>query len=127
MWACSSAGRALAWHVRGRRFDPDQVHQSLFLYDLNHNIFQSHFVTTVLVAEGRLTILDLRSFKASHALGLVFSIFDGLHEGASLRLIVSHDPQQIKKTFQEVGIEVGHWKIHQATDGIWELEIAKIS
>ncbi len=25
--ACSSVGRALAWHVRGRRFDPDQVHQ----------------------------------------------------------------------------------------------------
>jgi len=28
MWANSSAGRALAWHVRGRRFDPDLVHQS---------------------------------------------------------------------------------------------------
>lgn len=25
--ACSSAGRALPWHGRGRRFDPDQVHQ----------------------------------------------------------------------------------------------------
>jgi hypothetical protein len=28
MWANSSAGRALAWHVRGRRFNPDLVHQS---------------------------------------------------------------------------------------------------
>ena len=25
-WACSSFGRALPWHGRGGRFDPDQVH-----------------------------------------------------------------------------------------------------
>ena len=29
-WACGAAGSALPWHGRGRRFDPDQVHQ-LFL------------------------------------------------------------------------------------------------
>src|ERR1700729_1260717 len=29
MWACAAAGSALPWHGRGRRFDPDQVHQSL--------------------------------------------------------------------------------------------------
>ncbi len=27
MWACGAAGSALPWHGRGRRFDPDQVHQ----------------------------------------------------------------------------------------------------
>src|SRR3989304_7811919 len=27
-WGCSSVGRALEWHSRGRRFDPDQLHQS---------------------------------------------------------------------------------------------------
>src|SRR5687768_9618614 len=26
-WGCSSIGRALEWHSRGRRFDPDQLHQ----------------------------------------------------------------------------------------------------
>ena len=26
MWGCSSAGRALEWHSRGRQFDPDQLH-----------------------------------------------------------------------------------------------------
>ncbi len=25
-WGHSSAGRALAWHARGRRFDPDWLH-----------------------------------------------------------------------------------------------------
>ena len=27
-WACGAAGSALPWHGRGRRFDPDQVHQT---------------------------------------------------------------------------------------------------
>jgi murein DD-endopeptidase MepM/ murein hydrolase activator NlpD len=27
-WACGAAGSALPWHGRGRRFDPDQVHQN---------------------------------------------------------------------------------------------------
>ena len=26
-WGCSSVGRALEWHSRGRRFDPDHLHQ----------------------------------------------------------------------------------------------------
>src|SRR4051812_27171739 len=29
VWACGAAGSALPWHGRGRRFDPDQVHQIL--------------------------------------------------------------------------------------------------
>ena len=28
-WACGAAGSALPWHGRGRRFDPDQVHQTI--------------------------------------------------------------------------------------------------
>ena len=28
-WACGAAGSALPWHGRGRRFDPDQVHQDI--------------------------------------------------------------------------------------------------
>src|SRR6266566_840286 len=26
-WACGAVGSALPWHGRGRRFEPDQVHQ----------------------------------------------------------------------------------------------------
>src|SRR5438477_8170426 len=33
-WACGAAWSALPWHGRGRRFDPDQVHQ--FLLDALH-------------------------------------------------------------------------------------------
>jgi hypothetical protein len=28
-WGRSSAGRALEWHSRGRRFDPDRLHQTI--------------------------------------------------------------------------------------------------
>src|ERR1700728_1904956 len=28
-WACGAVGSALPWHGRGRRFEPDQVHQIL--------------------------------------------------------------------------------------------------
>src|SRR3954447_15569345 len=28
-WGYSSAGRALAWHARGQRFDPAYLHQTL--------------------------------------------------------------------------------------------------
>ncbi len=44
--ACSSAGRAPAWHAGGRRFDPDQVHQ-IFHYPeimkMNGNSDKQHF------------------------------------------------------------------------------------
>lgn len=29
MWGYSSVGRALEWHSRGRRFDPDYLHHLL--------------------------------------------------------------------------------------------------
>ena len=28
-WACGAVGSALPWHGRGRRFEPDQVHQNV--------------------------------------------------------------------------------------------------
>ena len=31
-WGCSSVGRALEWHSRGRRFDPDQLHHFSSLF-----------------------------------------------------------------------------------------------
>ena len=46
LWGISSAGRALAWHARGQRFDPAILHQKstilhvkygAFLFCLNQN------------------------------------------------------------------------------------------
>src|SRR5438552_13986276 len=38
-WACGAAGSALPWHGRGRRFDPDQVHQFFRLLQV-HQFFR---------------------------------------------------------------------------------------
>ncbi len=44
MWACGAAGSALPWHGRGRRFDPDQVHQTIHfkISNLHPEVFHRH-------------------------------------------------------------------------------------
>ena len=38
-WGCSSLGRALEWHSRGSRFDPDHLHQ-----EKKHDVSRAFFV-----------------------------------------------------------------------------------
>ena len=35
---CSSVGRALAWHARGRRFESDQLHHYFSLVFMTHSM-----------------------------------------------------------------------------------------
>src|SRR5208283_1969024 len=59
-WACGAAGSALPWHGRGRRFDPDQVHQ-----------FPQHFLAqppvvikvSLLQADGALMVSPFQSLN----------------------------------------------------------------
>ena len=39
MWGISSAGRALAWHARGQRFDPAILHQKSTVLRLKYGAF----------------------------------------------------------------------------------------
>ena len=39
MWGISSAGRALAWHARGQRFDPAILHQKSTVLRRKHSAF----------------------------------------------------------------------------------------
>ena len=39
MWGISSAGRALAWHARGQRFDPAILHQKSTVLRRKHGAF----------------------------------------------------------------------------------------
>src|SRR5208282_4005873 len=48
-WACGAAGSALPWHGRGRRFDPDQVHQVSQWFS-----FHRHFDPEVLTCDAYL-------------------------------------------------------------------------
>ena len=39
LWGISSAGRALAWHARGQRFDPAILHQKSTVFRLKYGAF----------------------------------------------------------------------------------------
>src|SRR5262249_5713408 len=45
-WGRSSAGRALEWHSRGRRFDPDRLHQYSQWFMVNWSSRRFSIVTT---------------------------------------------------------------------------------
>ena len=44
LWGISSAGRALAWHARGQRFDPAILHQKSTVLRLKYGAFLFAFL-----------------------------------------------------------------------------------
>ncbi len=65
MWACGAAGSALPWHGRGRRFDPDQVHQKHpepLLKSFEHPVKQIEF------GDGQ-KLLGQKLLVAAHTIG----------------------------------------------------------
>ena len=44
IWGISSAGRALAWHARGHRFDPGILHQKSTVLRLKYGAFLFDFL-----------------------------------------------------------------------------------
>ena len=44
LWGISSAGRALAWHARGQRFDPAILHQKGTVLRLKYGAFLFSFL-----------------------------------------------------------------------------------
>ena len=48
IWGISSAGRALAWHARGQRFDPAILHQKSTVFRLKYGAFLFAFLEVAL-------------------------------------------------------------------------------
>ena len=48
LWGISSAGRALAWHARGQRFDPAILHQKSTVLRLKYGAFLFAFLEVTL-------------------------------------------------------------------------------
>ena len=44
LWGISSAGRALAWHARGQRFDPAILHQKSTILHVKYGAFLFAFL-----------------------------------------------------------------------------------
>src|ERR1700704_6094689 len=56
-WACGAAGSALPWHGRGRRFDPDQVHQILLNEQECYADMVNHRLAKVPFSRGTLLLI----------------------------------------------------------------------
>ena len=70
LWGISSAGRALAWHARGQRFDPAILHQKSTVLRLKYGAFLFAFLEVALrisqlpdFAGGRITLLDVYGMR----------------------------------------------------------------
>ncbi len=68
-WGCSSPGRALEWHSRGKGFDPPHLHQktdthvSVFIYDeWKHNSVVCNSVAVKPLRAGAHSPVQARSF-----------------------------------------------------------------
>ena len=71
-WACGAAGSALPWHGRGRRFDPDQVHQfldMLAVYILESQTNKRFYIGSAVDTEIRLAEHERGQTKSTRGRG----------------------------------------------------------
>lgn len=73
------------------------------------------------------TVIDFRSFNPAYATGLIFSIFEGLNQGESFRLITRENPHHIKCQFEQAKLDVFEWNVKKTADdgSAWEVRIVK--
>lgn len=71
------------------------------------------------------TIIDFRSFDPAYTTGLIFSIFEGLNQGESFRLITRENPSYIKDQFEQAKIDIFEWDVKMTAGDAWEVRIVK--
>ena len=71
------------------------------------------------------TVLDFRAFDTRFKSGLLFSIIEGLLQGKEMKVIFDHDPDLLKKQFDEAKIPNSIWSSKKIDDELWEVCIAK--
>lgn len=71
------------------------------------------------------TVIDLRILDPRFQSGLIFSFFEGLIHGKSIKLIFDRDPQDIKNHFIELNIESAELSIAKRDFSLWEMIISK--
>lgn len=69
--------------------------------------------------------LDVRTLDPRFKTGLIFSLYEGLLVGQSIRLISDQDPTEIQSQFKHAHIENVSWSIERIGSSVWEIEILK--
>lgn len=72
------------------------------------------------------TVLDFRSFDPRFRTGLIFSIFEGLRAGCSIRLIFGQDPKDVESQFKKVNERAFNWRASKIDLNTWQVDVEKI-
>lgn len=73
----------------------------------------------------QMTVFDVRSFEPRFRHALIFSMFEGLVEGASFVLVNDHDPVPLRRQFESLALPNLGWKYLETGPGTWRVKIEK--
>lgn len=71
------------------------------------------------------TVISMNSFVGDYQTGLIFSMIDGLREGASLKVLCQERPERVERYLTEAGLEGLRWGVSNVS-GEWELAIERV-
>lgn len=72
------------------------------------------------------TIIDVRTVAPRLRHPLIFSTFEGLEGGESLRLVNDHDPRPLFYQFSAEYPGVFEWTYEQAGPDVWQVRIDRL-
>ena len=72
------------------------------------------------------TTINIASFGPAYQSAILFTIFEGLREGESYKILVESDPFSIRESFKEAEIENFDWEASREGSGRWTVRISKL-
>lgn len=72
------------------------------------------------------SVLNFGAFDSRYHSGLVFSIFEGLLMGQSVKMVFSENPIDIKKQLEDLNLQNIKWTMSESAVNTWEIYISKV-
>ncbi len=72
------------------------------------------------------SVLNFGAFSPRYHSGLVFSIFEGLLSGQSVKMVFSENPIDIKKQLEDLNLQNIKWTMSEPAVNTWEIHISKV-
>ena len=73
------------------------------------------------------TTIDVREIAPRERHALIFARFDALLPGQALQLVSDHDPQPLRRQFEERSSGQFEWAYLEAGSPLWRVQISKIA
>lgn len=72
-------------------------------------------------------VLDLRAIPPHQRHPLIFRHFDALATGQSLQLVNDHDPQPLRRQFEDRADGTFEWTVVDAGPAVWRIRVTRIA